>query len=64
MKKNKLKIRELKVQSFITSAEDVKPHEILGGIRESILPCTGANCPISGIRNCFETIDNCTVINC
>ncbi|MGB0165931.1 MAG: pinensin family lanthipeptide [Luteibaculum sp.] len=51
--KKKLNLKELEVKSFVTSVQEQDSKSLIGGAKTVLNICeTGANCPISGIREC------------
>lgn len=57
--KKKLNLKNIEVQSFVTSLENKEQNALRGGAKTVLgMNCgTGANCPISGIRECIPTRD-------
>ncbi|TXC85238.1 pinensin family lanthipeptide [Luteibaculum oceani] len=57
--KKKLNLKSLEIKSFVTSLDSNSSNALRGGAKTVLgMNCgTGANCPISGIRECIPTED-------
>ena len=55
--KKKFKLKDLEVQSFVTSLEPKDQSMIAGGIQSS-------GCPKSDFRACNLTVELCSIVRC